>query len=102
MTEFMDEARSLKSDIHPTSMDISKFIRKDFQLILIDHELKRITPKMLPLGSTAEQFDFAHGKSLLQSMKFDSLAYSPDATVELCIEIFEEVSVIDLFFVYGL
>ena len=91
-SEFPDETGSLKSDAHLTPKDIAKLIRKDFQLILVDHELKMISPKTRCHRYPEHQYDFSHGKSLLRSMKFDSLSYPSDVLVELCIEIFEEVT----------
>ena len=95
ITESMSDSGGLKSDIHLTSKDTAKSIRRDFQLVLVDHELKKRTPKsmsMSPHSYSVTQSDFAHGKELLESIEFDSLAYSEADSVNLCIEIFEQVT----------
>jgi hypothetical protein len=95
----MSDSGGLKSNIHSTSKDIAKFIRRDFQLVLVDHELKKRTPQTISMPShscSVTHSDFAHGQRLLQSIKFDSLAYSEADSVELCIEIFEQVIWIDV------
>jgi hypothetical protein len=91
VAEFMDKSRYLSPDVQLTSMNVSKFIKKDFKLILVDQELKKTSPKLQLQGSDAEKYDFAHGKSLLQSMMFDALTYPADVTIDLCIEIFDAV-----------
>jgi hypothetical protein len=97
ITETMSDSGGLKSDIHSTTKDFAKFIRRDFQLVLVDHELKKRTPNsmcMSPHSCSVTHSDFEHGQRLLKSIKFDSLAYSDADSVDLCIEIFEQVGTV--------
>ena len=50
---------------------------------------KQLSPEHLWNAPT--QYDFAHGKKFLKTLNFDSLSYSAETLVDLCVEIFLEV-----------